>query len=539
MDDAQVAFDENGRPFIILRDQGKQSRLRGLDAHKANILAARTVANIMRSSLGPTGMDKMLVSGDQEITVTNDGATILQKMEVQHQIGKLLVELSQSQDSEIGDGTTGVVVLAGCLLEEAEKLLVRGIHPIRVARGFEKSAEIACAHLETISDVVAWSPEDTSLLLQTASTTLGSKIINRFQAQMAKIAVDAVLSVADLHNKDVNFDLIKMEGKVGARLEDTMLVKGIVVDKPMSHPQMRKVVKDAKIALLTCAFEPPKPKTKHKVTIDTAEKYQNLYEIEQKYFVDQVKMCKQSGATLVLCQWGFDDEPNHLLLANDLPAVRWVGGVELELIAIATGARIVPRFEELTPEKLGKAGMVREIEMGTDAERMLVIEDCPQSRAVTVLVRGGNTMIVEEAKRSLHDAMCVVRNLIIDNRIVYGGGSAELACGFKIMEEANKDPSVEQYAMRGFCQALEGIPLALAENSGFSPVQALSEVKAAQLRTNNPFLGIDCLQKGTLDMKVQRVFETLIGKKQQLLLATQLVKMILKIDDIMTPTDYS
>lgn len=539
MNDAEVTFDETGRPFIILRDQGKTARLRGTDAYCANILAARTVANILRSSLGPTGMDKMLVSGDQEITVTNDGATILEKMEVQHEIGKLLVELSKSQDDEIGDGTTGVVVLAGALLEEAEKLLLKGIHPIRIARGFEKAAEIAIAHLESIADVVPWTPADTSNLLTTASTTLSSKIINRFQSQMAKIAVDAVLSVADLENKDVNFDLIKVEGRVGARLEDTVLVKGIVLDKPMSHPQMRKVVENAKIAILTCAFEPPKPKTKHKMNIDSAQKYQELYDIEQKFFVDQVKMCKDSGATLVLCQWGFDDEPNHLLLANDLPAVRWVGGVEMELIAIATGARIVPRFEDLTPEKLGKAALVREVEIGTDSDRMLIIEGCPNSRAVTIFVRGGNHMIVEEAKRSLHDAMCVVRNLILDNRIVYGGGSAELACSFKIMEESNKDPTVEQYAMRAFCQALESIPLALAENSGFSPVQALSEVKAAQLKEKNPFLGIDCLQTGTLDMKQQRVFETLIGKKQQLLLATQLVKMILKIDDIMTPTDYS
>lgn len=538
-DNAQVSFDETGRPFIILRDQGKTQRLRGIDAHKSNILAARTVANIMRSSLGPTGMDKMLVSGDQEITVTNDGATILEKMEVQHQIGKLLVELSQSQDDEIGDGTTGVVVLAGALLEEAEKLITKGIHPIRVARGFERAADIGCAHMDTISDIVPWTVDDTSNLLATASTTLGSKIINRFQAQMAKIAVDAVLGVADLENRDVNFDLIKLEGRVGGRLEDTQLVNGIVLDKPMAHSQMRKVVKDAKIAILTCAFEPPKPKTKHKVLIDTAEKYQELYEHEQKFFVDQVKACKDSGATLVLCQWGFDDEANHLLLSNDLPAVRWVGGVELELIAIATGARIVPRFEELTPDKLGTAKLVQEVEMGTETDRMLRIEGCPNSKAVTVFVRGGNQMIVEEAKRSLHDAMCVVRNLIIDNRIVYGGGSAELACAFKIMEEANKDPTVEQYAMRSFCQALESIPLALAENSGFSPVQALSEVKAAQLKENNPYLGIDCLQNGTLDMKKQRVYETLIGKKQQFLLATQLVKMILKIDDIMTPTDYS
>jgi len=538
MDDAQVAFDETGRPFIILRDQGKQNRLRGIEAHKSNILAAKTVANILRSSLGPTGMDKMLVSGDQEVTVTNDGATILEKMEVQHQIGKLLVELSKSQDDEIGDGTTGVVVLAGALLDEAEKLIVKGIHPIRVARGFEKSAEIACQHMEEIADVVPWTKDDTDNLLATAETTLSSKIINRFQKQMAKIAVDAVLAVADLDHKDVNFDLIKMEGKVGARLEDTMLVHGLVLDKPMSHPQMSKYIKDAKIAILTCPFEPPKPKTKYKLEVDTAEKYQALYEKEQAYFVDQVKRCKDSGASLVLCQWGFDDEANHLLLANDLPAVRWVGGVEIELVAIATGARIVPRFEELAPEKLGTAGVVREMEMGTDADRLLVIEECPHSKAVTVFVRGGNQMVVDEAKRSLHDAMCVVRNLIRDNRIVYGGGSCELACAAKIKEESLKDPTVEQYAMVAFCDALESVPMALAENSGFSPVHTLSEVKAAQATQKNPHLGVDCLQKGSMDMKKQRVYETLIGKKQQILLATQLVKMILKIDDIMTPNDY-
>lgn len=537
-DDAQVSFDEQGRPFIILRDQGNVKRLRGLAAHKANILAARTVARIMRSSLGPTGMDKMLVSADQDVTVTNDGATILEKMEVEHQIGKLLVELSVSQDNEIGDGTTGVVVLAGALLEEAEKLLEKGIHPIRVARGYEKAAELAAEHLETISDTIEWSPDNLQPLLDTAQTTLGSKIINRFQKQMAKIAVDAVVAVADLERKDVNFDLIKMEGKEGARLEDTMLIRGIILDKPMSHPQMTKNIKDAKIAILTCPFEPPKPKTKHNIEIKTAEAYEELYQQEQSYFREQVKQCKDSGATLVLCQWGFDDEANHLLLANDLPSVRWVNGVEIELIAIATGGRIVPRFSELSNEKLGSAGTVREVEFGTSSDRMLIIEDCPNSKAVTVFVRGGNTMIVEEAKRSLHDAMCVTRNLITDNRIVYGGGSCEVACALMINDAADKDETVEQYAMRAFADALEHVPLALAENSGFSPVQALSEVKAAQLKTKNPNLGIDCLQKGTLDMKEQRVFETLIGKKQQMLLATQLVKMILKIDDIMTPKEH-
>jgi T-complex protein 1 subunit epsilon len=537
MDGAQIAYDQNGQPFIILRDQGKVARLKGLEAHKSNILAARTVAGILKSSLGPMGMDKMLVSGDQEVTVTNDGATILEKMEVDHQIAQLLVDLSKSQDDEIGDGTTGVVVLAGALLQEAEKLLERGIHPIRVAHGYEKASAIAVQHLADIGDRVPWSKDDITPLLRTAETTLGSKIINRYQSQMAKIAVDSVLAVADLERKDVNFDLIKMQSKVGGKLEDTMLVRGIVLDKEISHPQMRNHIRDAKIAILTCPFEPPKPKTKHSLDIKSAEDYHELHRREQAYFTEMVQQVKDAGTNLVICQWGFDDEANHLLLQADLPAVRWVGGVEIELIAIATNGRIVPRFQELEEAKLGTAGVVREIEFGTSNDRMLVIEECPNSRAVTVFVRGGNQMVVDEAVRSLHDAICVTRNLIRDNRIVYGGGAAEIACSIKISEEADKEPGVEQYAMRAFADALEAIPLALAENSGFAPVQSLSEVKAAQLRENNPYLGVDCMQKGTMNMKEQRVFETLIGKQQQLMLATQLVKMILKIDDVIVPGD--
>jgi len=266
--------------------------------------------------------------------------------------------------------------------------------------------------------------------------------------------------------------------------------------------------------------------------------YAKLHETEQKYFRDMVGICKDSGANLILCQWGFDDEANHLLYQAGLPSVRWVGGVEVELIAIATGGRIVPRFEELKASKLGSAGLVREIDFGTTKDKMLVIEQCPNTKAVTVFVRGGNKMIVEEAKRSLHDAMCVTRNLIRDNRIVYGGGSCEISCSLKIDAESTKESGVEQYAMRAFGDALESVPIALAENSGFSPIESLSEVKAAQIQTGSPTLGIDCLQRGTMDMKVQKVFETLIGKQQQFMLATQLVKMILKIDDVIEPGAY-
>jgi len=531
-----LVFDDYGRPFIVVREQMNQKRLKGLAAHKSNILAARTVCDLLKTSLGPKGMDKLLVSQDGDVCVTNDGATILQKIQVNHQVANLLVELSKSQDDEIGDGTTGVVVLAGELLNEADKLLSKGIHPMRIAQGFEKACDASIACLDKISDTVKVEKDDKEFLIKTAKTTLNSKIINRYVDRMAEIAVDAVLAVCDFERAtpDVNFDLIKLIGKEGGSLGDTKLVRGIVLDKEFSHPQMPQEVEDVKLAILTCAFEPPKPKTKHKLDVTTAEAYKKLHDQEQKYFIDMVQQCKDSGANVVMCQWGFDDEANHLLLQKKLPAIRWVGGVELELIAIATGARIVPRFSELEESKLGSCKAIRTIDFGTTKEKMLVIE-CDETRTVTILVRGGNKMIVEEAKRSLHDAMCVTRNLIKDQRIVYGGGSAEIACAQAIREIIPSNDGIDQMSLEGFARALEGIPIALAENSGLAPIKELADAKSKQIRTGNPHIGVDCMCSGENDMKRSMVFETLIGKKQQLLLATQVVKMILKIDDVISP----
>lgn len=532
-----IAFDEYGRPFIILRDQESQKRLTGNDAIKSHIMAAKQIATIIRTSLGPKGLDKMMVSGDGEVTVTNDGATILKLMDVDHEIAKLMVQLSQSQDDEIGDGTTGVVVLAGALLEQAEALLDRGIHPIRIADGFELAAQCAIKHLDAIAHPFPISRENKEPLIEVAMTTLGSKIVNKCHRQMAEIAVDAVLTVADLEKKDVNFELIKLECKVGGRMEDTCLVKGVVVDKTMSHSQMPKTLRDVKLAILTCPFEPPKPKTKHKLDITSAEDYRKLRDYEQQKFLEIVKQVKDAGATLAICQWGFDDEANHLLLQQELPAVRWVGGVEIELIAIATGGRIVPRFEELTADKLGHAGLVRELSFGTTKDKMLVIEECKNTRAVTILIRGGNQMVTAEAKRSIHDALCVVRSLIQDSRIVYGGGAAEISCSLAVAREADQLSTLEQYAFRSFSVALESIPLALAENSGLLTFETLSDLKSRQVAENTSTLGVDCMLTGNSDMKENHVIESLHSKKQQIILATQLVKMILKIDDVRTPAD--
>lgn len=298
---------------------------------------------------------------------------------------------------------------------------------------------------------------------------------------------------------------------------------------------MPKEVLDAKIAILTCPFEAPKPKTKHNIDITSAESFNKLYKLEQKYFTDMIDHLKKNGCNIALCQWGFEDQANHLLLQNKLPAVRWVGGVDIELIAMATGARIIPRFEEITPQKLGKAGRIKELHFGTGDEKMLVIEDCSNCKAVTILVRGGSKMIVEEAERSIHDALCVVSTLIRCNRIVWGGGASEIAASLAVHQKAQEIDSTEQYAVRAFADALEQIPMALAENTGLNALKVLSQAKSEQVEKKQAFYGIDCMSTGNTNMKEQRVFETLLSKKGQLQLATQVVKMILKIDDVIEP----
>ncbi|KAH3683014.1 hypothetical protein WICPIJ_006018 [Wickerhamomyces pijperi] len=530
MSNAIVAQDEMGRPFIIVRDQGTKKRQHGVEAKKSHILAARAVASIIKTSLGPRGLDKILISPDGDITITNDGATILSQMELDNEIAKLLVELSKSQDDEIGDGTTGVVVLAGALLDQALELIDKGIHPIKIANGFDEACKVAIEQLDKVADDIESNKKE--ILLRAARTSLGSKIVSKSHEQFAQMAVDAVLAVVDEERKDVDFELIKVEGKVGGSLEDSRLIKGVVIEKDFSHPQMPKQIEDVKIAILTCPFEPPKPKTKHKLDISTVEEFKNLQEYEQNTFKSMVSKVKDSGANLVICQWGFDDEANHLLLQNQLPAVRWVGGPDLELIAIATNGRIVPRFDDLTSDKLGSAGKVYEMEFGTTKDRMLVIEECSNSRAITCFIRGSNKMIVDEAKRALHDSLCVVRNLIRDSRVVYGGGAAEITCSLAVSEASEKQTGINQYSFRAFANALDQIPMTLAENSGLDPIETLSNIKSKQVKEGSSNLGVDCLGKGSNDMKELFVVDPLIGKKQQLLLATQLTRMILKINDV-------
>ena len=525
-----LAFDEFGRPYIIVREQEKKRRLKGIDAVKVNLQSALAISQTLRTSLGPKGMDKMIVSPDGEVLITNDGATIVEKMEIMHPIAHLMVELSRSQDDEIGDGTTGVVVLAGMLIEQALKLIDKGIHPLKIASGFDKAADMVTEHLNTLKESsYTASRED---LLKTAMTSLSSKVVAKYKRKLGQIAVDAVLAVADLERKDVNVDLIKIVGKPGSSVENTELIKGIVIDKELSHPQMEKHLSNAKIAILTCPFEPPKPKTKYNLNITNAQDYQALAKREQSYFVEMVQKVKESGADIVMCQWGFDDEANHLLLQNGLKAVRWVSGTDVELLAIATGARIVPRFEELHPQKLGFAGKIDEVNFGTQSNNMIIVKDLSAAKAVSILVRGGSKTIVDEAHRSIHDAICVIRNLIRDPQVIVGGGACEINCAIHLRQKADEVATVEQYAIRGFAEALEQICVVLSENSGLDPIQCLSEARSRQIAEKTHIYGVSCLDGKVDDMRKQEVFETLASKKLQIQLASQVVKMILKIDDL-------
>lgn len=540
LSNAIVAQDEMGRPFIIVKDQGNKKRQHGLEAKKSHILAARSVASIIKTSLGPRGLDKILISPDGEITITNDGATILSQMELDNEIAKLLVQLSKSQDDEIGDGTTGIVVLASALLDQALELIQKGIHPIKIANGFDEAAKLAISKLEETCDDISASNDELfrDFLLRAAKTSLGSKIVSKDHDRFAEMAVEAVINVMDKDRKDVDFDLIKMQGRVGGSISDSKLINGVILDKDFSHPQMPKCVlpkegsDGVKLAILTCPFEPPKPKTKHKLDISSVEEYQKLQTYEQDKFKEMIDDVKKAGADVVICQWGFDDEANHLLLQNDLPAVRWVGGQELEHIAISTNGRIVPRFQDLSKDKLGTCSRIYEQEFGTTKDRMLIIEQSKETKTVTCFVRGSNKMIVDEAERALHDSLCVVRNLVKDSRVVYGGGAAEVTMSLAVSEEADKQRGIDQYAFRGFAQALDTIPMTLAENSGLDPIGTLSTLKSKQLKEKISNIGVDCLGYGSNDMKELFVVDPFIGKKQQILLATQLCRMILKIDNV-------
>ncbi|KAG0418173.1 T-complex protein 1 subunit epsilon, partial [Dictyocoela roeselum] len=417
-----VIYDDLGRPITL--SETPSTHLKSTDTLTSSLSIMRGITDLLRTSLGPCGMDKMVVNQDGDVSITNDGATILEMMDVSNPIARMVVELSQAQDEEVGDGTTGVVVLATELLEQAVDLVNRGMHPLKVIEGFGRVSGMVQAFYEEIAENVDFTDEKE--IVKIVKTCLDSKIA-RSSSKLCSICVDAVREVADLDRRDVDFELVKIEGKIGNDLNATQLIKGVVIDKEFSHPQMRKTIENAKIAILTCPFEPPKMKTKNTINIKSVNDYIDLSNFEKNKFLEMIKFLKKAKVDVVLCQWGFDDEANSMLMENDLPAVRWVGGPEIEAAALHTGANIVARFEDLTEDDLG-VGDVKEISLGTENDKIIVIESKPanqrrqtgettstniersdKSKTVTILVRGANEMVLEEVKRSIRDALCTIR----------------------------------------------------------------------------------------------------------------------------------
>ncbi|KAK1347636.1 subunit epsilon of T-complex protein 1 [Hamiltosporidium tvaerminnensis] len=566
-----ILTDDLGRILTLPKEEQEFQIMQGKEVTKANSLVIKEISALLSTSLGPNGLDKILQSKDGDITVTNDGATILQNMEMtENPISRLIVQLSQSQDEEIGDGTTSVVILANALLTQALLLIEKNIHPIRIIEGYEKACEMVVEYLEKISDSILDNPY--FYMSKAASTTLNSKIVSKYNDYFSKIAVNTILKVCDMKRRDVDFDLIKISTKIGKDLGDTILVDGVVINKEFSHLQMRKEIKNAKIALLSCPFEPPKIKTKHTLEISSPESYKKLQEYEKETFLEMISSLKRCGADLVICQWGFDDEANSLLMENDLPAIRWVGGSEMELIAVHTRGSIISRFEDLRPEDLGR-GSVKELSLGTENEKIIVIEnnakknhscdltkefdgedenlsnkidtalknkdlvqetatDSVKQNTVTILIRGCNKMVLEEAERSLHDALCTVRNLLVNDKIVYGGGSCELACSLFLKKKSMESSDILFDILEGFSVSLEEIPMCLARNSDLDAVEYISDLKKKQRETGCVSLGVDCMVNNEIDMKKNFVFDSLKSKSHLFRMATQMVNMILKIDEV-------
>ncbi|KAI4291555.1 T-complex protein 1 subunit epsilon [Pancytospora philotis] len=522
---AQILTDEFGQSFQA--GEGSGAALRGNECIFANIATVESIAAFVGSSLGPTGMDKILVSPDGNITVTNDGATILQEMEMTtNPISKLVVQLSQSQDEQIGDGTTSIVVLAAAILRQARGLIEKGIHPIRIAEGFATAQELAVEHLRRISEPIG---DLRACMLRAARTSLNSKIVA--SANLSELCVDAVLAVADMERRDVDLDLISIQSRVGASLASTRLIRGIVLSKPFSHPQMKKEFKNARVALLSCPFEPPKLKTKNSLLIKSAEEYRALEQYEKDKFLEMVRAVKAAKADVVMCQWGFDDEANSLLLSEGLPAVRWVGGHELGLMAAHISGQIIARFEDLTEAALGTASVCEET-LTTESEKIIIVENPEQKKSVTILVRGSTEYVIEEAKRSVQDALYAVRNILVNQSIVYGGGSAEIATSnFLLQSTADLSPEAE-CAVRAFGAALLEVPMTLAMNSGLEPIGYVERTRELQLSSGDAAIGIDCLGTGERSMRKTEVFEALSSKISQIRMATELASMILKINDV-------
>ena len=520
-----------GVPIIVLKE-GTQ-RTYGREALRNNILAAKVMAELLKSSLGPRGLDKMLVDSFGDVTVTNDGATIVKEMEVQHPAAKLLVEVAKAQDAEVGDGTTSVVVLAGTLLEKAERLLDENIHPTKIIDGFTKALNKAIEIIEETAIPVDVESDET--LRKIASTTIASKYIGHGpeREKIVDIVVKAVKIVREKRpdgSYNLDLDNVKIEKKKGGSLLDTMLVRGVVIDKEVVHPGMPKRVKNAKIAVLDAPLEIQKPELTTKIRVTDIDQLDKFLEEETRLLKEMVEKIAATGANVVITQKGIDEVAQHYLAKKGILAVRRVKRSDIEKIARATGAKIITNIDDLKPEDLGYAELVEERKVGED--KMIFIEGAKNPRSVTILLRGANDMLLDEAERSITDALHALRNILREPRIVGGGGAIEVELAERLREFARTLGGKEQLAIEAFAEALEVIPTVLAESAGMDALDTLLQLRSMHAK-GLKHAGINVLEgKIEEDMTKINVYEPVLVKKQVIKSATEAAMSILKIDDI-------
>ncbi|MEM1629603.1 MAG: thermosome subunit alpha [Saccharolobus sp.] len=523
---------------VLLFKEGT-SRTSGRDALRNNILAARTLAEMLRTSLGPKGLDKMLIDSFGDVTITNDGATIVKDMEIQHPAAKLLVEAAKAQDAEVGDGTTSAVVLAGALLEKAENLLDQNIHPTIIIEGFKKAYNKALELLPQIGTKIDVrdlnSPTTRDSLRKIAFTTLSSKFIaeGKVVDKIIDMVIDAVINVAEpLPNGgyNVSLDLVKIDKKKGGSVEDSMLVKGLVLDKEVVHPGMPRRVTQAKIAVLDAALEVEKPEISAKISITSPEQIKAFLDEEAKYLKEMVDKLASIGANVVICQKGIDDVAQHFLAKKGILAVRRVKRSDIEKLEKALGARIISSIKDATPEDLGYAELVEERRVGND--KMVFIEGAKNPKAVNILLRGSNDMALDEVERSINDALHSLRNTLLNPVILPGGGAIELELARKLREYARGVGGKEQLAIEAYADALEEIPMILGETAGLEPIATLMDLRARHAK-GLVNAGIDAINgKIVDDVYSLNIIEPLRVKAQVLKSATEAASAILKIDDL-------
>ena len=516
-----------GQPVLILRE-GTQ-RTVGRDAQRMNITAARVIAEAVRSTLGPKGMDKMLVDSLGDVVITNDGVTILKEIDVEHPAAKMIIEVAKTQDNEVGDGTTTAVVLAGELLKRAEELLDQDIHPAIIANGYRLASEKAIEVLNEIA--ISISKDDDEVLKKIASTAMTGKGAEVALDKLAEIAVKAVKMIAEEKDGkvEVNTDYIKIEKRQGGSIEETELVDGIVLDKEVVHPGMPKRIENAKILLLDSALEVKETEIDAKIRITDPEKLQKFIEQEEAMLKEMVDKISNAGANVVFCQKGIDDLAQYYLAKAGILAVRRVKKSDMEKLSKATGAKILTDLRDISSEDLGEAALVEERKIGD--EKMVFVTGCKNPKAVTILVRGGTEHVVEEIARGIEDAVRVVACAVEDGKVVVGAGAPEIEVSLKLREWAPSLGGREQLAVEAFATALEIIPRTLAENAGIDPIDVLVELKAAHEK-GNVYAGVDVESGKVVDMKEMGVFEPLRVKTQAIGSATEVAVMILRIDDV-------